>query len=106
MLLVTTRMGQGNRFRMPDNFNDERLTAFTVATGLTGNVSDLEMAWLAGKGAAADSLNDRWGEYLDSVLVPAGQLNDRLYSWLTGLGYLEPQLNEKLLAMYKSGLPV
>ena len=56
--------------------------------------------------SSADQLNNRWSEYLDGELVPTGQLDDRFYSWLAGLGYLEDSLNERWKSLYQAGLPI
>lgn len=78
------------------HIDDLWLSFLTNTTGQTGHRHDLELIWLKGLGANADTLNDAWGEVFDLDGVEPGQFNDRLFSWLSLQGATGDQLNDRL----------
>ena len=64
-------------------------------TGFVGAQGELTLLWLQNNGATSNAIMDAWSEYLDLQAAPAGQVNDRWYAWLGGLGYLNGDLSAR-----------
>lgn len=54
--------------------------------GFTGTTSDMLLQWLLANGATTPTIPDAWDEVL-TILVGAGQYNDRWHEWLLTNGY-------------------
>lgn len=74
--------------------NDAQMSALRKE-GYTGSLNDMMIQWLKSTGAIGNSINDLWMSYL--LLEPSTQLNDKMFSWLTGLGYEQSTLADKQL---------
>ena len=79
---------------MADQLNDMQMRALGNE-GYIGSLNDRMIQWLKFEGAIGDALNDLWLSYLSAE--PSSQINDKAFTWLTGLGYNQPNLADKQL---------
>lgn len=79
---------------MPTPLNDAQMQALRLE-GYVGSLNDMTIQWLKADGALGSSINDLWMSYLSAE--PSTQINDKMFSWLTGLGYLQSTLADKQL---------
>ena len=68
--------------------NDLKLSALETLTGLTGNGSDLELAWLITQSSSGiDQVNDLWLEFFLANGATSGHINDAAQEFMATLGF-------------------
>jgi hypothetical protein len=84
--------------------NDLKLDALQQQTGMVGDIDDLEWEWLIDlTGAGPDNtINDLWTYLLMQEGYYDGNLNDRQFDWLGGLGYAG-QLMDRWYQFWQGG---
>jgi len=87
-------------------YGDNKNEALRAYHGvLEGDTNDMELAWLqAQPNVSAANLVDAWDEFMDSLSITTGEINDRWFEWLSGLGYLDETLTDKFNEFWKNPL--
>lgn len=84
------------------NLNDLQMDALTQEGFLQPQLNEKTAAWLQSEIGIYDSesLPDLWIEFFDSKLVAEDQRNDRLFTYLSQLGFLQETLADKEYAWW------
>jgi len=75
-------------------YQDTKHIALRSLSGGTGNVRDMEAAWLKAATSSSGATQDLWHQYLDDLNIPGGQFQDRVRVYFTMIGIPVSDMNE------------
>lgn len=84
-------------------YNDNKRVKLQIQLGVGPDeyqMQDLEQMWLMQETAGTGSINDLWHLLFDQALIEGGQFNDRMMEWLSGQGFAQESLQDRLAAYW------